>query len=120
MLQRFLPSEFGHDVVRADPVEPGLRMYKEKREIRRLVEEYGIPYTYICCNSIASWPYYDNKHPAHALPPLEHFKIYGDGTVKGTSVCNFCFSGHRNGFSFLSWRGYSDLQLLFFRPAEWI
>ncbi|KAL3578542.1 hypothetical protein D5086_020046 [Populus alba] len=85
-IKRFLPSEFGHDVVRADPVEPGLQMYKEKREIRRLVEEYGIPYTYICCNSIASWPYYDNKHPAHALPPLEHFKIYGDGTVKAYFV----------------------------------
>jgi len=83
MLQRFLPSEFGHDVVRADPVEPGLQMYKDKRVIRRLIEEYRIPYSYICCNSIASWPYYDNKHPADVLPPLDHFKIYGDGTVKG-------------------------------------
>ncbi|KAG5236965.1 leucoanthocyanidin reductase [Salix suchowensis] len=93
-IKRFLPSEFGHDVARADPVEPGLHMYKEKREIRRFVEEYGIPYTYICCNSIASWPYYDNKHPADALPPLDHFKIYGDGTVKayfvaGTDIGKF-------------------------------
>ncbi|KAE9451044.1 hypothetical protein C3L33_17043, partial [Rhododendron williamsianum] len=61
---RFLPSEFGHDVDRADPVEPGLTMYKEKREIRRLIEECGVPYTYILCNSIASWPYYDNTHPS--------------------------------------------------------
>ena len=86
MLQRFLPSEFGHDVVRADPVEPGLQMYEDKRVIRRLIEEYRIPYNYICCNSIASWPYYDNKHPADVLPPLDHFKIYGDGTVKGTPL----------------------------------
>ncbi|KAJ4847790.1 hypothetical protein Tsubulata_047223 [Turnera subulata] len=38
-IKRFLPSEFGHDVDRADPVEPGLLMYKEKRLIRRLTEE---------------------------------------------------------------------------------
>ena len=82
--QRFLPSEFGHDVDRADPVEPGLRMYNEKRKVRRLIEESGVPYTYICCNSIASWPYHDNTHPSEVLPPLDQFKIYGDGSVKGT------------------------------------
>ncbi|KAI4313973.1 hypothetical protein L6164_026916 [Bauhinia variegata] len=32
-VKRFLPSEFGHDVDRADPVEPGLAMYQEKRMI---------------------------------------------------------------------------------------
>ncbi|KAK3222616.1 hypothetical protein Dsin_009641 [Dipteronia sinensis] len=85
-VKRFLPSEFGHDVVRADPVEPGLRMYNEKRKVRRLIEELGVPYTYICCNSIASWPYYDNHHPSKVLPPLDHFQIYGDGTVKAYFV----------------------------------
>ncbi|WRX17731.1 NmrA-like domain - like 10 [Theobroma cacao] len=79
---RFLPSEFGHDTDRADPVEPGLTMYEQKRQIRRQVEKSGIPYTYICCNSIAAWPYHDNTHPADVLPPLDRFKIYGDGTVK--------------------------------------
>lgn len=83
LLQRFLPSEFGHDVDRADPVEPGLTMYNEKRKVRRAVEEAGIPYTYICCNSIAAWPYHDNTHPADVLPPLDQFQIYGDGSVKG-------------------------------------
>lgn len=85
-IKRFLPSEFGHDVDRADPVEPGLTMYNEKRRVRRLVEESGIPYTYICCNSIASWPYYDNTHPSEVLPPLDQFQIYGDGTVKAYFV----------------------------------
>ncbi|KAE9454382.1 hypothetical protein C3L33_13722, partial [Rhododendron williamsianum] len=41
-IKRFLPSEFGHDVDRADPVEPGLTMYDEKRKVRRLIEELGI------------------------------------------------------------------------------
>lgn len=58
-------------------------MYKEKRKVRRLIEELGVPYTYICCNSIASWPYYNNHHPSEVIPPLDQFQIYGDGSVKG-------------------------------------
>ncbi|XP_057447911.1 leucoanthocyanidin reductase-like [Lotus japonicus] len=85
-VKRFLPSEFGHDTDRANPVEPGLTMYKEKRLIRRLIEESGIPYTYICCNSIASWPYHDNCHPSKVPPPLDQFLIYGDGSVKAYFV----------------------------------
>ena len=64
-------------------MEPGLQMYMEKRKVRRAVEEGGVAYTYICCNSIASWPYYDNTHPSELIPPLDHFQIYGDGTTKG-------------------------------------
>lgn len=86
LMQRFLPSEFGHDVDRAEPVEPGLTMYKEKQKVRRMVEKSGVPYSYICCNSIASWPYFNNTHPSEVLPPLDQFQIYGDGTVKGTYI----------------------------------
>jgi len=86
MLQRFLASEFGHDVDRADPVEPGLTMYKEKRLVRRVVEQSGVPYTNICCNSIASWPYYDNCHPSQLPPPLDQLQIYGHGNVKGIII----------------------------------
>ncbi|KAK2663580.1 hypothetical protein Ddye_002154 [Dipteronia dyeriana] len=93
-IKRFLASEFGHDIDRADPVEPGLTMYNEKRKVRRAIEKAGIPYTYICCNSIAAWPYHDNTHPADVLPPLDRFHIYGDGTVKayfvaGTDIGKF-------------------------------
>lgn len=90
--QRFLPSEFGHDVDRADPVEPGLTMYKEKKKVRRVIEELGIPYTNICCNSVASWPYYDNTHPSEVLPPLDKFQIYGDGNIKGLINNNISIS----------------------------
>ncbi|XP_017634525.1 leucoanthocyanidin reductase-like isoform X1 [Gossypium arboreum] len=86
VIYRFVPSEFGHDIDRAEPVEPGLTMYEQKRKIRRQIEECGIPYSYICCNSIAAWPYHDNTHPADVLPPLDRFQIYGDGTVKAYFV----------------------------------
>lgn len=93
-IKRFLPSEFGHDVDRTDPVKPGLIMYEEKRRVRRETEESGVPYTYICCNSIASWPYYDNCHPSQVTPPLDQFQIYGDGDIKayfvvGTDIGKF-------------------------------
>ncbi|CAN1241725.1 Leucoanthocyanidin reductase [Linum perenne] len=82
LVKRFVPSEFGHDIDRAEPVEPGLSMYKEKRKVRRFIEECDVPYTYICCNSIAAWPYHDNPHPSDLLPPLDRFHIYGDGSVQ--------------------------------------
>lgn len=85
-IKRFLPSEFGHDVDRSNPVQPGLHMYDEKRKIRRSIEQSGVPYTYICCNSIASWPYHDNTHPSEVLPPLDQCQIYGDGSVKAYFV----------------------------------
>ncbi|CAN1241724.1 Leucoanthocyanidin reductase [Linum perenne] len=94
LVKRFVPSEFGHDIDRAEPVEPGLSMYKEKRKVRRFIEECDVPYTYICCNSIAAWPYHDNPHPSDLLPPLDRFHIYGDGSVQayfvaGTDIGKF-------------------------------
>uniref|UniRef100_A0A0D6QZV1 NmrA-like domain-containing protein n=1 Tax=Araucaria cunninghamii TaxID=56994 RepID=A0A0D6QZV1_ARACU len=85
-VKRFLPSEFGHDVDQADPHEPALGFYIEKRKIRRAVEEAMIPYTYICCNSIAGWPYYYHTHPTELPPPSDRFEIYGDGNVKAFFV----------------------------------
>ncbi|XP_031492540.1 leucoanthocyanidin reductase-like [Nymphaea colorata] len=93
-VKRFLPSEFGHDIDKTNPVEPALTMYSHKRKIRRAVEASGIPYTYICCNSIAAWPYYDKTNPSKVPPPLDCFNIYGDGNVKayfvsGTDIGKF-------------------------------
>ncbi|KAJ6847136.1 putative leucoanthocyanidin reductase [Iris pallida] len=93
-VKRFLPSEFGHDIDKANPVEPGLSFYNQKRKIRRAIEAAGIPYSYICCNSIAGWPYFDNTHPSEIAPPSDEFLIYGDGSVKayfvaGTDIGKF-------------------------------
>uniref|UniRef100_A0ACD5TX13 Uncharacterized protein n=1 Tax=Avena sativa TaxID=4498 RepID=A0ACD5TX13_AVESA len=93
-VKRFLPSEFGHDVDRARPVGARMGFYEEKRRVRRAAEAAGVPYTYICCNSIAGWPYFDNMHPSEVPPPLDRFQIYGDGTVRaffvaGTDIGKF-------------------------------
>lgn len=68
---------------RAQPVGAGVEFYDDKRRVRRAAEAAGVPYTYICCNSIAGWPYFDNMHPSEVPPPLDRFQIYGDGTVRG-------------------------------------
>ncbi|KAK9091144.1 hypothetical protein Sjap_024321 [Stephania japonica] len=80
-MKRFLPSKFGHDIDRANPVEP-VTFYNKKQMVRRLIEALGIPYTYICCNSIAAWPYDDKHHPSDVLPPLDQIPIHGDGNIK--------------------------------------
>ncbi|XP_031498268.2 leucoanthocyanidin reductase-like, partial [Nymphaea colorata] len=85
-LQRFLPSEFGHEIDKANPIEPALTLYNQKRKIRRAIEAAGIPYTYVCCNSIAGWPYFDQIHPSEIPPPTDCFEIYGDGNVKAYFV----------------------------------
>ncbi|KAL5210393.1 hypothetical protein ABZP36_006016 [Zizania latifolia] len=87
-VKRFLPSEFGHDVDRARPVGARLAFYEEKRRVRRAAEASGAPYTFVCCNSIAGWPYYDSTHPSELPPPppLDRFQIYGDGNVRAFFV----------------------------------
>ncbi|XP_078159157.1 leucoanthocyanidin reductase-like [Carex rostrata] len=85
-VKRFLPSEFGHDIDKTNPVEPGLAFYNEKRRVRCALEAAAIPYTYICCNSIAGWPYFDNIHPSEMTPPLDCFQIYGDGNGRAFFV----------------------------------
>nr|AIU39029.1 leucoanthocyanidin reductase [Narcissus tazetta subsp. chinensis] len=85
-VKRFLPSEFGHDVDKSNPEEPAQSFYNIKRKVRRATEDAGIPYTYICCNSIAGWPYFDNIHPCNVCPPLEQFQIYGDGNQEAYFV----------------------------------
>ncbi|CAA6664304.1 unnamed protein product [Spirodela intermedia] len=55
VIERFLPSEFRK------------RLYEEKRKVRRAVEAAGVPFTYICCNSIAGWPYYEQYDHCEAV-----------------------------------------------------
>jgi leucoanthocyanidin reductase len=58
------------------------------------VEAANIPFTYICCNSIAGWPYFYHTHPSELPPPTEQFEIYGDGNVKGITPIFFVKSDY--------------------------
>ncbi|CDP21550.1 unnamed protein product, partial [Coffea canephora] len=54
-IKRFLPSEFGVDVDRANAVEPAASLNRTKVEIRRAIEAEGIPYTYLVSNGFAGY-----------------------------------------------------------------
>lgn len=57
--------------------------YARKAEIRRLVEEEGIPYTIISCNFFMSYLLPSLVQPGLNAPPRDEVSIFGDGNVGG-------------------------------------
>ncbi|KAM7510896.1 hypothetical protein LguiB_009771 [Lonicera macranthoides] len=49
-IKRFLPSEFGCDEDRVSLLPPFQKFLNKKKEIRRVVEAAGIPYTFVSAN----------------------------------------------------------------------
>ena len=80
MLQRFLPSDFGVEEDRVNPLPPFQAFLDKKRKIRREIEAAGIPYTSISANCFGA--YFVN----YLLHPYENVKditVYGNGEAKG-------------------------------------
>ena len=81
MLQRFLPSDFGVEEDRVNPLPPFQAFLDKKRKIRREIEASKIPYTYISANCFGA--YFVN----YLLRPYDknnHTIVYGNGHAKGT------------------------------------
>ncbi|KAK4284725.1 hypothetical protein QN277_001514 [Acacia crassicarpa] len=87
-IKRFIPSEFGSDPdkVRLSVLDAGYNFYKDKAEIRRLVEVEGIPYTYISCNFFMSLLIPSLLQPGLKVPPRDKVTIFGDGNTKAVFV----------------------------------
>ncbi|KAK3420625.1 hypothetical protein EUGRSUZ_G01489 [Eucalyptus grandis] len=69
-IKRFLPSVFGNHADRVHAVEPARTFYAAYYTgILRLLEELGIPYTYVSCNFLAA-------------PSRDKVVILGDGNAK--------------------------------------
>ncbi|TKY67565.1 Isoflavone reductase-like [Spatholobus suberectus] len=49
-VKRFFPSEFGNDVDRNHAVDEGKKIFDDKAQIRRTIEDLGIPHTYVVAN----------------------------------------------------------------------
>ncbi|XP_056160576.1 phenylcoumaran benzylic ether reductase POP1-like [Syzygium oleosum] len=82
-IKRFLPSVFGSDVDRAHAVEPARTFYAAfYTDIRRLVEEEGIPYTFVSCNFLAGWHHSTLAQPGATAPSRDKVVILGDGNAK--------------------------------------
>ncbi|XP_010055404.2 phenylcoumaran benzylic ether reductase Pyrc5 [Eucalyptus grandis] len=82
-IKRFLPSVFGSDVDRAHAVEPARTFYAAYyTDIHRLLEEEGIPYTYVCCNFLVGWHRSTLVQPRARAASRERIVILGDGNAK--------------------------------------
>ncbi|XP_021762212.1 isoflavone reductase-like protein [Chenopodium quinoa] len=80
---RFLPSEFGMDVDRVHAVDPAQSLIEAKSQIRRVIEEENIPYTFICSYYFARTSIQNLFQPELEAPPRDRVHILGDGTSKG-------------------------------------
>ncbi|TXG64559.1 hypothetical protein EZV62_011553 [Acer yangbiense] len=86
IFQRFIPSEFGADPDRTQISDLDHNFYSRRSEIRRLIENEGIPYTYICCNLFMSYFLPSLFQPGLNTPPRDKVMIFGDGNTKGVFV----------------------------------
>eukprot|EP00249_Psilotum_nudum_P000913 c13102_g1_i1 orf=463-1674(-) len=85
-IKRFIPSEFGNDVDRVSCLGPMGDIFERKKKIRRAVEEAGIPYTYVCNNSLAGYFLKNLIQADRDSPPRDHVTIWGSGDSKAIFV----------------------------------
>lgn len=85
-MQRFFPSEFGNDVDRSNAVEPAKSAFATKAQIRRAIEEHGIPYTYVSSGCFAGYFLPTLVQPGATAPPRDKVVILGDGNAKGIYI----------------------------------
>ncbi|CAJ1958643.1 unnamed protein product [Sphenostylis stenocarpa] len=83
-IKRFLPSDFGVEEDRVNPLPPFQAFLDKKRKIRREIEAARIPYTFISANCFGA--YFVN----YLVRPYEkttHTRVYGNGHAK--AVLNY-------------------------------
>lgn len=84
-MQRFIPSEFGADPDKVQIRNMDSGFYEKKAEIRRLIENEGIPYTFVSCNLLMRYLLTSLVQPGMKAPPRDKLKIFGDGSTRGLS-----------------------------------
>lgn len=68
---------------------PSGDVFKDKRQVRRAVENTGIPYTYVSANCFAGYFLSGLAQIGQFMPPSNHVVIYGDGNKKGLFLDHF-------------------------------
>ncbi|KAF8405246.1 hypothetical protein HHK36_010147 [Tetracentron sinense] len=85
-IKRFIPSEFGLDPDKVQITDLDYNFYSRKTEIRRIIEDEGIPHTYISCNFFMSYLLPSLVQPGLKKPPRDKVRIFGNGNTKGVFV----------------------------------
>ncbi|KAJ3684888.1 hypothetical protein LUZ61_014052 [Rhynchospora tenuis] len=85
-IKRFIPSEFGMDPKRVDPVEPAKTMFMMKTQIRQMIRNHNIPHTFVC-NSFFQNFFIPRLGQAEVIPPIyDKVGIIGDGDAQAIYV----------------------------------
>ena len=86
-----VPSDFGCEEDKVTPLPPFQDFLDKKKKIRRVIEEIGIPYTFVSANCFGA--YFVNI----LLRPHEKqddVVVYGSGKAKGKPIIKFLFLIH--------------------------
>ncbi|ESW20727.1 hypothetical protein PHAVU_005G009800 [Phaseolus vulgaris] len=83
-IKRFIPTGFGAEEDRINPLPPFQAVLDEKRKIRKKIESAGIPYTAIYANCFAA---YFINYLLHPHQNLNNINVYGNGEAK--AVLNY-------------------------------
>ncbi|KAJ1691441.1 hypothetical protein LUZ63_015596 [Rhynchospora breviuscula] len=81
-VKRFIPSDFGNDIDHAHIEEPAKTAFDFKIKIRRMIEQEGIPYTFVSCNFFAGWSLPNLSQYGPTGMPTDKVLILGDGNTK--------------------------------------
>lgn len=82
--QRFLPSEFGTNVKHDHAVGPAKRSSGVKAQLRQIIKDEGIPYTFVVCNFFAGFLLPTIGQAQLSGLPIDKYTILGDGKTKGS------------------------------------
>ncbi|CAN6446672.1 unnamed protein product [Victoria cruziana] len=85
-IKRFIPSEFGSDPEKIRLPDPSYTFHAKKAEIRRIIREEGIPFTFVSCNYFATFLLPSLVQPGLKCPPRDKVLVYGDGNTKAIFV----------------------------------
>ncbi|KAK7334514.1 hypothetical protein VNO80_26271 [Phaseolus coccineus] len=83
-IKRFIPTGFGAEEDRINPLPPFQAVLDEKRKIRKQIESAGIPYTAIYANCCAA---YFINYLLHPHQKEKDINVYGNGEAK--AVLNY-------------------------------
>lgn len=87
-IKRFIPSEFGQDPDKVQISKLDYNFYSNKAEIRHMIVNEGIPYTFVSNNFFAEYLLPSLVQPGLKTPPRDKVRIFGDGNTKVVFVKN--------------------------------
>ncbi|KAJ4809825.1 Isoflavone reductase-like protein [Rhynchospora pubera] len=81
-IKRFFPSKFGTDIDHGHVVGPSKMQFEAKPQVRQIIKDEGIPYTFVVCNFFAGYFLPTIGQAALSGLPTDKYTILGNGNTK--------------------------------------